>query len=133
MTNGWLVSMVQLNMVSVGYNVSYNKCSSPSRTHHARVIVVSIGLAAPTVTRVPVSIATIAGVKGAGDGVFISLHHIVLGAPDVVTKVGIAVVVSVSGVVARHVDEVGCSVAVTGDVAQVKCVGKMFVIERYLR
>ena len=55
-----------------------------------------------------------------------------LWAPDVVSVVGVTVVVSVSGVVAGHVHEVGGGVAVAGHVAQVKLVGKVFVVQREL-
>ena len=67
--------------------------------------------------------------EGAGDGVLVALHHVVLGAPDVVAVVGVAVVVSVPGVVARHVHEVGRGVAVAGHVAQVQCVRELPVVE----
>ena len=62
----------------------------------------------------------------------VALHNIVLGAPDVVAQVGVAVVVSVPGVVARHLDEVSRGVAVAGDVAQVEGVGEVFVVQRNL-
>ena len=70
--------------------------------------------------------------KGAGDGVLVALHHVVLRTPDVVTQVGVTVVVSVSGVVAGHLDEVGGGVAVAGDVAEVEGVGEVLVVERDL-
>ena len=52
--------------------------------------------------------------------------------PNVVAEVSITVVVSISRVVARHVDEVSGGVTVTWDIAQVKSVGEMFVVERDL-
>ena len=102
------------------YNPSDYEEDSPSWTHETLVIVESIGLTASTITVVPVTIASIAGVEGAGDGVLVSLHHIVLWTPDVVTVVSIAVVVSISRIVARHVNKVRGSIAVTGNIAQVK-------------
>ena len=62
----------------------------------------------------------------------VALHHVVLGAPDVVAQVGVAVVVSVPGVVPGHLDEVSGGVAVAGDVAEVQSVGEVFVVERNL-
>merc|ERR1719323_552365 len=100
-----------------------------SWTHETLVIVESIGLTASSITIVPVTIATIAGVKGAGDGVLVSLHHIVLRAPDVVAVVSIAVVVSISRIVAGHVNKVRGSIAVTWNIAQVKLVGKVLLIQ----
>merc|ERR1719323_2075221 len=100
-----------------------------SWTHETLVIVESIGLTASTITIVPVTIASIAGVEGAGDGVLVPLHHIVLWTPDVVAVVSIAVVVSISRIVARHVNKVRGSIAVTGNIAQVKLVGKVLLIQ----
>ena len=70
--------------------------------------------------------------EGAGDGVLVALHHVVLGAPDVVAVVGVAVVVPVPGVVARHVDKVGGGVTVTTHIAHVKLVGEVLVGKREL-
>ena len=86
-------------------------------------------LAAAAVTVVPVAVAPAAGVEGAGHGVLVALHHVVLGTPDVVPVVGVAVVVSVPGVVARHVHEVGGGVAVARHVAHVQLVGEVLVSE----
>jgi len=87
--------------------------------HHVGVNIESINLAAPSVTVIPVSVTSTAGVKGGGDGVLVPLHSIVLGAPDVVAEVGIAVVISITWVVPWHVDEVGSSVTVAPNIAQV--------------
>ena len=106
--------------------------SLPSWTHESAVVVEGVDLTSATVTVVPVPVAPVAGVEGAGDGVLVALHHVVLGAPDVVPVVGIAVVVAVPGVVTRHVHEVGGGVTVAGHVAQVKLVGKVFVVQREL-
>ena len=111
------------------YNPDNYKEDSPSWTHETLVIVESIGLTASTITVVPVTITSIAGVEGAGDGVLVSLHHIVLWTPDVVAVVSIAVVVSISRIVARHVNKVRGSIAVTGNIAQVKLVGKVLLIQ----
>jgi len=100
--------------------------------HHVGVNIESINLAARSVTAIPVSVTSIAGVEGGGDGVFVPLHDVVLGAPDVVTKVGIAVVISITWVVPWHVDEVGSSVTVATNIAEVQSVGEMLVIERSL-
>merc|ERR1719422_2710338 len=89
-------------------------------------------LAASSVTAVPVSVTTVAGVEGGGDGVLVALYGVVLGAPDVVPEVSIAVVIPVTWVVSWHVDEVGSSIAVTANIAEVQGVGKMLVVERSL-
>ena len=111
------------------YNPDNYEEDSPSWTHETLVIVESIGLTASSITIVPVTVASIAGVEGAGDGVLVSLHHIVLWTPDVVAVVSIAVVVSISRIVARHVNKVRGSIAVTGNIAQVKLVGKVLLIQ----
>jgi len=100
--------------------------------HHVGVNIESIDLAASPVTAIPVSATSVAGVEGGGDGVLVPLHGVVLGAPDVVTKVGIAVVISITWVVPWHVDEVGSSVTVATNIAEVQSVGEMLVIERSL-
>ena len=102
------------------------------RTHHPVIHVESVGLTASSVAAIPVSVTPVTGVKGAGDGVLVALHHVVLGAPDVVPQVGVAVVVPVPGVVPGHLDEVGGGVAVAGHVGQVQGVGEVFVVERDL-
>ena len=111
------------------YNPSDYEEDSPSWTHETLVIVESIGLTASSITIVPVTVASIAGVEGAGDGVLVPLHHIVLWTPDVVAVVSIAVVVSISRIVARHVNKVRGSIAVAGNIAQVKLVGKVLLIQ----
>merc|ERR1719477_374314 len=85
--------------------------------HHVGVNIESIDLAASSVTAVPVSVTPVAGVEGGGDGVLVALHGVVLGAPDVVSW---------------HVDEVGSSIAVASNIAQVQGVGEMLVVERSL-
>ena len=70
--------------------------------------------------------------EGGGDGVLVALHGVVLGAPDVVPEVSIAVVIPVTRVVSWHVDEVGSSIAVAANIAQVQGVGEMLVVERSL-
>ena len=70
--------------------------------------------------------------EGAGDGVLVALHHVVLWAPDVVPEVSVTVVVAVSSVVARHLDEVGGSVTVATHVAKIQLVGEVFVVQREL-
>merc|ERR1719193_1199089 len=107
-------------------------CAPVLGAHHVGVNIESINLAAPSVTAVPVSVTSTAGMEGGGDGVLVPLHGVVLGAPDVVTQVGIAVVIAISWVVPWHVDEVGSSIAVATNIAQVEGVGEMLVIERSL-
>lgn len=70
---------------------------------------------------------SITGVQSPGHGVLVALVGVVLRTPDTVTEVGIAVIVPSSGVVARHVDEVGGSVAVAVNVAHVNGIDKSLV------
>ena len=70
------------------------------RTHHPVVHIEGVGLTAPPVAAVPVAVAPVAGVEGAGDGVLVALHHVVLGAPDVVAEVGVTIPVPGTRVVA---------------------------------
>ena len=102
------------------------------RAHHVGINVESVDLAAIPVTAVPVPVTTVTGVERGGDGVLVALHGVVLRAPDVVAKIGITVVVAITSVVARHVDEVSSSITVASYIAQVQGVGKMFVHERCL-
>ena len=100
--------------------------------HKVGVNIVDISLATIPVTAVPVATTSIAGVERGGDGVLVALHGVILGAPDVVAKICVTVVVTITSIVARHVDEVSSSVTVASYVAQVQGVGKMFVHERCL-
>ena len=63
--------------------------------HQVRVHIEGVGLATPPIARVPISVSAVTGVQSGGHGVLVTLPGIVLGAPDVVTQVGITVVVSI--------------------------------------
>lgn len=101
--------------------------ASVFRAHHTGVDIESIDLTAATVAAVPVAVSAVAGVKSGCDGVLVSLHCVILRAPDVVAQVSITVVVAVTGIVARHVDEVCSSIAVATNVAEIQSVGKVLV------
>ena len=100
--------------------------------HHVGVHVESIDLAAPSVTAVPVASTSTAGVEGGSDGVLVALHDVVLGAPDVVAQIGVTVVITITGIIPGHVDEVGSCIAVAANIAHVQGVGEMLVHERSL-
>ena len=65
--------------------------------------------------------------EGAGDGVLVALHHVVLGAQ--LRVVGGAVEVAPPRHSSWHVHEVGRGVAVAGHVAQVQCIRELPVVE----
>ena len=53
----------------------------PSGAHESAVVVEGIDLTPASVTIVPVAVAPVTGVEGAGDGVLVALHHVILWAP----------------------------------------------------
>ncbi len=99
------------------------------RAHHVWIDPESIGLASAPVAIVPISVSARAGVQGGGHGVLVALPGVVLGAPDVVAKVGIAVVIAVTRIVSGHFDKVTGRVAVTFNPADINGVAEVFVIQ----
>merc|ERR1712183_942686 len=88
-----------------------------------------ISLAPTPVTIIPVPSSTTAGMESPSHRVLVTLVCVVLGAPDIVTKVSIAVIISVPCVVPGHVDEVRGGVAVAAHVAHVDGVGEHLVVQ----
>lgn len=100
------------------------------RAHQVWIDIKGIGLATTTVTIIPVAIATIASMQGDSHGMLVTFPSIVFRAPDVVSQVCIAVVItSITRVVTRHFNEIACRVTMAFNAADINSVAEMLVIQ----
>lgn len=89
-----------------------------------------IGLASSAIARIPIAIAAIAGMQSYCHGVLVTLPSVVLRTPNVISQIGIAVIVTtLARIIAGHFNEISGRIAMAADVADIDGVAEVLVHE----